>query len=287
MTQSQIPTYHLAPRFSIAPPPIGPIKLGSIVKALQTLEVINDDCYHEIPSEKIFSFHKDGFTATRSRMRRRQFGIWSTFVGILGFPAELRWSMEKEEEDEYKFEGEDTIYFNPTTEYIKASMNEINVSEWIEGANFKPVYIITGLKIARGPSFNLMKKNKSETAGQLGIQQPAELPLNIVPNFGSATEEKVREGWKHSNDFIVGVQVKKLVYKRGWFTNRPGELKTSHYNQGAQLLGDSEADIGDLSEEILEVSLDKELEGKKEMLDTNNEPLISWIVPAENTEYSN
>ncbi|KAI9654674.1 MAG: hypothetical protein M1821_005881 [Bathelium mastoideum] len=284
MAPSQTPTYFLAPHFSIAPPPKGPIKLGSIVKDLQTWEVINDDCYHEIPEDKIFKFRKSGFTATRSRMCRREFGIWSIFVGEQGTPAELKWSMEKGEEDEYKFEGEETIYFNPTTEYVKASVDEINVLEWIQGTNFDPVYMITRLKVALRPSFKLMKSKKSETIGQLPIQQPAGLPLDLGSRINSTTEETTKEGWEHSEDFIVGIHVKKLVYQRGWLTGSVGKLEASDYHTGAQLLDDNETEAEDLNGDIVEVPLDKELEGKEEMLDTDNESSTYWIVPAKNVE---
>ena len=71
MGQDQIPTYHLVPNFSIGPAPNGLIELGSIIKNLQNVEVINDECRLDIPQAKINCYHKRGFTTTRSKMQGR------------------------------------------------------------------------------------------------------------------------------------------------------------------------------------------------------------------------
>lgn len=86
--------------------------------------------------------------------------------------GELSLAHEKTE-DVYKFKREDTIYLTPTLEYMKASMKEEDVAEWVEGTDFEPVYMATGPKIAHGPSVKMNKSKRWEFVGLLGLQQPS------------------------------------------------------------------------------------------------------------------
>ena len=106
MGQDQIPTYHLAPNFSIGPARNGLIELGSIIKNLQNVEVIDDECCLDIPQAKIYCYHKKGFTTTRSKMRKGEYGVWASFVGVEGIGGELTRGHVKTEEDVYKFKRE-------------------------------------------------------------------------------------------------------------------------------------------------------------------------------------
>ena len=281
MGQDQIPTYHLAPNFSIGPAPNGPIELGSIIKNLQNVEVLNDECRLDIPQAKIYCHHKRGFTATQSKMRKGEYGVWAQFLGVGGVGGELSWAHNKSEEDVYKFKREDTIYFMPNLEYMKASMKEKDVAEWVEGTDFEPVYMVTGLKIAHGPSVNMKKSNKWEFVGKLGLQQPGGLPVEVRPKINPSAEHKMDETWEQSDDFIVGIRVKKLVYKKAWFSrNKYGGLESSEYNKGARLVDASELGKKDEDEdEVLEVPFDEELEGKDEVPEIDDGVETSWIVP--------
>src|SRR2546421_9410426 len=65
------------PNFSIGPAPNGPIELGSVINNLQNIEVINDECRSDIPQAKIYCYHKRGFTTTRSKMHKGEYGAWA------------------------------------------------------------------------------------------------------------------------------------------------------------------------------------------------------------------
>lgn len=280
MEQDQTPTYHLAPNFSLGPAPNGPIELGTIIKNLQNVEVVNDACHLDIPQAKLYCHHKRGFTATRSKMSKGEYGIWAQFIGVDGIGGELSWAHERTDEDIYKFKREDTIYFTPTMEYMKASMEEKDVAEWVEGTDFEPVYMVTGLKIAHGPSVNMKRSKKWEFVGQLGLQQPGGLPLEVGPKINPSAEHKMEEAWEDSDDFIIGIRVKKLVYKKVWFSrNKRGDLATSDYNKGARLVDASELGKTGEYNDIIDVPLDEELEGKEKVLETDNGDETSWIVP--------
>ncbi|KAI9784483.1 MAG: hypothetical protein M1839_002140 [Geoglossum umbratile] len=166
--------YHLKLNFSISLLLNRPIELSSIVKNLQNIEVINIDCCLDILQAKIYCHHKRGFTGKS--------GIWAQFLGIEGISGELSWVQERSEEDKYKFKHNNTIYITPILKYMKVSIKEKNVANWVKGTNFELIYMVTRLKIAHGPSVN-MKNKKWEFIGQLGLQHPGGLLLKVGPKI--------------------------------------------------------------------------------------------------------
>jgi hypothetical protein len=136
------------------------LHLGTIIENLTSVEPLNEDCRLDIPQAGLYCDHKEGFSATRSNMKKGDYGVWAKFVGIEGLGGELGWVTEGSDEDTYSFKGIDTIYFNPKQEYLRNSMNEDDVQEYMKGRQYEPVFIITGLKIARGPTFSSTKFKK-------------------------------------------------------------------------------------------------------------------------------
>ena len=162
-------------------------------------------------------------------------------------------------------------------------MKQRDVAEWVEGADFAPVYIITGLKIARCPSVSLKRSKQRDFVGQLGAQQPGGLPLEFGPKVKvSTTEPEVEEAWEGSDDFVVGLRVNKLVYKRAWLSrNKRGELETLEYVKGATLVDASDlAKVDDEDDDdILLIAFDEELEEAKQIPEIDDDVETLWIVP--------
>jgi len=275
-------TYHLPPNFSINPAPSGPIELGSILNNLQDVEVINPDFRIEIPKASIYCHQKHGFTATRSRMRKGEFGVWARLVGIDGFGGELSASCGFSDETEYNFNRLDTFTFTPSADYLEASMQELEVTEYVEATDWEPVYLVTGIKVAVGPSIRLTKTASTVGKVEMGLHQPAGLPAEIGPRVGFEREGHVSEGWEASDDFIFGLRVKKLVYKRGWLARWRGEerqLRASQFNKGAQLVGldDDDGESEEEGEEIVELDV---LGGANaEVEEDGEEEKTLWIIP--------
>ncbi|KAL8294202.1 hypothetical protein RB597_008038 [Gaeumannomyces tritici] len=278
------PTYHFPPNFSIGPAPSGPIDIGTILNNLRDVEVLNEDCRVAIPQAQLYCHHKRGFTATRSRMRKGEFGLWAKLVGVDGIGGELSWASERTDEDVYKFRRLDTITFSPSAAYLRSSMREPDVAEFVEGTGFEPVYMVTGLKIAIGPSVSTKKATSFAGILEGGVQQPGGAPIEIGPRANRVGEDTNSEGWEGSDDFIIGLRVKKLVYKRAWLSRKrrdEGELLATPYIKGAQLVGaDDDYDEKEEGDEVLEIGLDEEMNGMTEAVETDDGGTTSWIVPA-------
>ena len=183
MASQPIPKYHIAPNFAI--PPVeagGTLELGSIIaNVVSADEPINEDCHVRIPPARLFCSHQRGFTATRSSLASGEYGVWAKFLGIADVGGELSWAAERSAEDVYAFRAIDTIYFHPSQDCLERSMDQDDVKDYVAGSGFGPVYMVTGLKTARGPSVKMSKGRKLAATVEMGLQQPGGLPVELGP----------------------------------------------------------------------------------------------------------
>ena len=98
------PTYHLPPNFSTPTPPDGPFHLGTVLRDFEEKEQmrpLNQDVDQRISIPKTYPDHKAAFSATRTRLRSGELGIWAKFMGIHGIGAEASVSAERSDNDTY------------------------------------------------------------------------------------------------------------------------------------------------------------------------------------------
>ncbi|RSM12517.1 hypothetical protein CEP52_002374 [Fusarium oligoseptatum] len=281
---SFIQTYHLPPNFSIGPAPRGPIQLGSIITNLKDVVVLNTDCRVPIDEAKVFSHAQRGFQATASHMKRGELGIWAKAVGFEGLGGELSGSQKTNRECKYSFQRLDTMYFSPTPAYRRASMKELDVAEYVEASGWEPVYLVTGLKVAVQPSVQMSISRRFAALGEAGISEVTGLPVNVGPRVDFQTQDQSSEGWKTSDDFIFGIRVEKLVFKRRWLSRQrrdEGPLQSKLFTKGAQLVGeDSDSDSEDEEDEIIELELGEDLDGMGKVPQMENGEETLWVLPA-------
>lgn len=282
--QSLVQTYHLPPNFCIGPAPGGPIQLGSILTNLRDVEVINSDCRVPIDEAKVFSHAQHGFQATASRMMRGELGTWAKAVGFEGLGGELSGSRETNRESEYKFGRLDTLYFSPTPGYRRASMKELDVAEYVEATGWAPVYLVTGLKVAVQPSVKMSTSRDFTALGEAGVSEATGLPVNFGPRVDFHGHDQSSEGWTKSDDFIFGIRVEKLVYKRRWLSRQrrdEGPLQSKLFTKGAQLVGEGDdSDEEDEEDEIAEMDLGEDLDSMAKVSQMENGQETLWVLPA-------
>ncbi|KAK3356654.1 hypothetical protein B0T25DRAFT_629937 [Lasiosphaeria hispida] len=149
-------------------------------------------------------------------MRKGEFGVWARLVGMDDFGGELSSSCGFSDETKYNFNRLDTFTFNPSADYLEASMRELEVTEYVETTDWELVCLAIGIKVAVGPRIRLSKTTSTVGKVEMGLHQPASLPVEIGPRVGFERDGHVSEGWETSDDFIFGLRIKKLVYKRSW-----------------------------------------------------------------------
>ena len=267
-----VPTYHLVPRFDIKPAAAGGrIDLGSLIEDLDTLKPIDAENRVPIPQDQLECDHKWGVTVTRTKVRKGEYGIWMKFLEAVA--AQLSWCPDMSRTDTIHFKRLDTISFDPTSEYIEQSMGRDDIKDCIDGLGHPPVYMITGLKIGRGPSGSYGTTDKPAFVGEVGVFQPAGLPVEIGPRVNRSKEDTASVDFEVSDDFIIGVQVIRLRHER-W----AGKLASKEHNRGATLYGDDGAPRNG-EDEVLVEELDFELDWMdQERGADENGRSITWVM---------
>jgi hypothetical protein len=88
-------------------------------------------------------------------------------------------------------------------------MNRYAVVEAVRSLR-KPVYMVTGLKTAKGPSIKVSQSHSTEAVAEAGAQAPGAVLVEFGPRFRRDTERKLGVEWDRSDDFIIGIRLTKL-----------------------------------------------------------------------------
>ncbi|KAJ4176208.1 hypothetical protein NW767_015525 [Fusarium falciforme] len=137
-----VKTYILAPNWTTAPPPTGPIKLGHILDDLTEFVPLNRATIVEIPKSDLNPVDtKHGFSASRSRLVSGELGFFARVLGLVGFGAEAAAYYKKDENDVLSCKKLHTMTFDPTATYIAKSLELPDVKKFMEKSKFKfPLY---------------------------------------------------------------------------------------------------------------------------------------------------
>ncbi|KAJ4217087.1 hypothetical protein FSOLCH5_001912 [Fusarium solani] len=270
-------TYILAPNWTTAPPPDGPIQLGHVLDDLTEFVPLNRRSVPEIPEDDENPVDtKTGFTASRGDLLSGELGVFARIFGLVGIGAGAGVFYEKNKSDVLTCERLDTMTFDPTPEYIAKSVDVPEVSRYMKLRRYKdPVYMVTGLKIGRGCS---LQSSQSRTKGfklDGGLNAPA-TPCQTGFEAGLSTAATQGESWEGSTDFIVAFRVKKIWYHQGELRSKTHQDKAVMQDGGAVKAESTTVLMHDDEVTPDDVFIDKLLatEGEAE----NGEEVV-WIVP--------
>jgi len=172
-----------------------------------------------------------------------------------------------------------TTQFSPTPDYIATCISSPVVRRFLSKARYnKPVYIITGLKIAHGGA--TAKSVKGNIIGaSLGAEVDATVfsavPISTGPEFSVAQGKKTDVSWEGGSDFVFAFRVKKLVVGKGGVVR-----KEDDYTRGAILGCET---VITAEEEELRVVGEEEVGEEEgfEVLQLDGEDHASWVVPTQ------
>lgn len=228
-----VKTYIPAPNFSMTPPPDGPLDLGHILEDLSYSSVespLNEEGYVEI-THRFKPDKKIGFRKSRNELLSGEFGIFAKFLAIFGVGAEAETTFEKGADNILAVETLETITFAASKDYIEKSMEADGVKIHMEACEYKdPIFMVTGMKIARGASLESSQSKKFGWKLRFGFSHPG-VPAEAGPKAGMTKSRSEEESFDGSTDFILAIRVKKICY-------REGKLVTEEYNKGATMMDD-------------------------------------------------
>ncbi|KAI0168136.1 hypothetical protein BJ166DRAFT_521613 [Pestalotiopsis sp. NC0098] len=263
----EIPTYHRAPNFSI--PPDGHVQLGTIVLDLKQLESINGRDIPPISSDGLYKNESKGFQTTISSDHGLDLGFWAKIFTPASFGAEVSGGRQNNVETNVYVRQLETSYFFPSIEYISTALQRPSLKTYLQITRKKhPVYMITGLKIARGATWQSSTTKGYNVALGWSLPNPSAGVVEFGPKINNFVANSSSTQVEDAGDFVLAYRVTKI-----WYSGL-GRMKTEQYLNGAIMAGDDEADpegleevdlIRDvaadgLSAEIIEISTEGEAE---------------------------
>jgi hypothetical protein len=221
MSTNPKPSYHLCPDFSIAPPPDGPLNLGSILRSLDVdgLAPVNEHSRMEVPADAIWPRNgpdiKVGFSCSISQLRSTEFGLWAKIFGMDGLGGKLSWLRKRKEDEMLTIKELKTRYFNPTDEYMAQTLASPNVEAFIQVTQKKmPLYMITGMKAAIGATLSKSKDKTTSASVEGGVTEPHSM-THVGGKVSYTSEDKAAASFEGSTNFVLGYRLRKIFWKNG------------------------------------------------------------------------
>ncbi|KAF5584155.1 major facilitator superfamily MFS-1 [Fusarium pseudoanthophilum] len=280
---NQIQTYHFAPNFSILPSPRGRLHLGTLVNNLKDCAAINFGIHNRVPiSDERRTFIPRGGI---NMVQQNSSGRHGRTLGKVFHAIRNKISAQRSEYyyTVWTIESLETTDFEPEPTYYKKCLQLADVVAFQELNNYKdPVYLITGLKTARGATMATRRGRILDGDAEAIIQGPEGLvDVRVGVEAGAYSDADLFSSFSEPADFVIGIQVKKLYYKRPFFGGTP-TLKVKSENEGAVLADDGPTIKHDNTDEVeYEIrDLDEEdMKGFTIVKDEDEDE--AWVLPSE------
>jgi hypothetical protein len=140
-------------------------------------------------------------------------GVWAVFLQLLLViqplgTAEVGLNLVRSKAEEHRFEIVETHSFIPDAEYIPQALADPGVQVFLEATGKrKPLYMITGLKVARGPEVN--KERVTEVGIDAGVEADlsAVTMVRVTVDTGARWQrgKRVDVGFAGGNDYRVSI----------------------------------------------------------------------------------
>ena len=189
-----------------------------------------------IPKEAIATTIKNDWGTEVLRNREHRIGIWAQFAAlILGIGADAVVSFSKRDSELFQFDELETSFFEPDVTYVERSVvrNEA-VAEWVKKNPRKSVYMVTGLKIARGAAHLRAKKKTIDTEVKPVVDTApfSGVPVETGVLAGLGRGEKNRLWFSGGSDFVFAYRLRRIIIKR------QAVSKSKDYVKGATVAHD-------------------------------------------------
>jgi hypothetical protein len=211
--------YFITPDFDC--PPNTAILLGHILTSpIQPYESLNTDSLAPPPPSITLTTAKTDFLATRSQLISGKFGIWAQIFEC-AYGAGVGHNFNNSQDIEFEIDEIETSFIKPsgkeTKEYMRSCVEDEDVQAFFEGSRFKKsVYMIVGLKIAKGAKISSGAKKSEETTAKVMVDGTAGgVPVRVGPQVEVKRERRERVAWRDEKSFVFAYRLRKITCKRG------------------------------------------------------------------------
>ncbi|KAI0977231.1 hypothetical protein F4678DRAFT_412228 [Xylaria arbuscula] len=236
------PTYHIAPNFTTRPFPDGPLELGTLVEDIKQYYPINQGATNRVPiaDGQRYSDVKENIDAS---VMTSHTGECSVLARVLdrSIGGEISLKGQRVEQDIYKINRLETVYFYPQRSYINKCLLLPEVHEYLEMGDYNdPVYLITGLKLAWGATVFTQHGKELDGKSEGGISVPGiPVDVDIKAKAQVGRQTGILSMFKKPADFVLGVQVQKIYHTKR-FLSTERRLRIERRTRKAVLVDDEE-----------------------------------------------
>ncbi|CAJ0549770.1 Ff.00g033830.m01.CDS01 [Fusarium sp. VM40] len=244
---SYSPTYIPSPNWDI-PADSNTVVLGRLIKDPKNPEskIAKSDII-SIQESDIYDGDKTDWETTLEQVRSGNVGFWAKCMQIIG--GGLSFSQIKSSMEKHRFDHLETKYFLPDDEYFSQVLEDAGAKAYLHVHRGKqPIYLITGIKVARGASVTAESSRDRSVKGELkAALTSVGAPVDFGPDASWRSEDKQGVSYGGSTDYIFAYQLTRIKQKKGQTeTKNESYVKGAVYGKGEQS-SDSEK-IGDLFE---------------------------------------
>ena len=251
---NKIKTFILAP--TRITPPDGPITLGNIIASPQYPEEKENE---EPPVTKtqeieVYEDRKKGWKDDQAEYHKIEGGLFAQLLRVAGIGGELDLRLGGSQNDTLSAVTLDTYCIYPTRSQFQQSVQDPGVKLYLDSNKLwkPPVYMITGLMVARGAAAinKALKERSMYTQTGVGLAAVG-APITAGAKIAASGGQKNEISFDESSGFVLAYQLTRIKVKRN------GKVETDRYTKGALYnkgLGEENRD--DLMDDTFEVEED-------------------------------
>lgn len=208
--------YFLAP--TTDSPVNGPISLGAIITHPREADspLNNKPLTIDVKSIPVQSSEDTDYSVDFEKKRSFTLGIWASFLAeILGVGGDISNDLSKEDSEKWTIKTLKTLSFNPTQEYIKQSLEDSLVKDFVKAnaswLRSSRVYMITGLKLAYGASAAITRAKSKGLNLHLGVDATSlGVPVEAGPDIGGERSNTVTQSFGEKTPFVLAFRMQKI-----------------------------------------------------------------------------
>jgi hypothetical protein len=202
-------TWFLLPNNDI--PADGPMVLGSIIPdLLDPTYILNVG--DTVPVDREYTTYTRDLNHSVKSSGGGSVGLLATFLSSwLG--GNFGASFNTTTTTHYRIQNVETKFFIPTPEYIEKAVSSARVLLYLKGSRYKsPLYIITGVKLTRGPNSFVISGRSAGHEGRTNVGIPGITPGS--GNFDSWQSNSEDSSFAGGSDFVIGYRLGKISFQK-------------------------------------------------------------------------
>jgi hypothetical protein len=141
-------------------------------------------------------------------------GLFASFMASVGLGGDASAQFERQHKSRIEVARLQTVKFEPGDEYLQRTLNLLANLRFLKETRFrKPVYVVTGVKVAYGGRTSRSNAKALGGEGSIGLN-PAFPGLQLGPKAGLSQKIEESEDVGEAVDFVYAFRLNKVHYSR-------------------------------------------------------------------------